>query len=154
MIKQIDNIKKIRVYLLDVVKDLSTEQLNEIPSRFNNNIIWNLGHLIAAQQGVCYLRAGLQPVVEEKFISPYLPGTKPGAFKDVYEVQLIKDQLLSSLNQLEIDYQDKAFTYYKSWSTRYGVLLPGIDDAINFLTYHEGLHAGSIMALKKLVRKQ
>ena len=68
MTKQIEIIKKTRVSLLELVKDLSTEQLNKIPDGFNNNIIWNLAHMIAAQQGVCYVRAGLAPVVGEKLV--------------------------------------------------------------------------------------
>jgi len=50
MKKEIERLKKTRIFLLDLIKDLTTEQLNEIPKGFNNNIIWNLGHLIASQQ--------------------------------------------------------------------------------------------------------
>ena len=59
MTKAIEIIKLPRVHLLDVVKDLSIEQLNHIPDGFNNNIIWNLAHIVATQQNICYKRAGL-----------------------------------------------------------------------------------------------
>src|SRR6267154_696892 len=109
MNKDIDNIKKTRLFLLNAINDLPADQLNEIPAGFNNNIIWNLGHMIAAQQSICYIRAGVLPVVEKKYITEYKPGTKPG--------------------------QD-------------------VDEAIVFLPYHEGLHSGIIITLKKLVSKQ
>ena len=70
MNNKIERIKKIRFFLISVVNELAVDQLNEIPSGFNNNIIWNPGHLTAAFQGVCYIRAGLKPVVNEKYIIP------------------------------------------------------------------------------------
>ena len=66
MNNKIENIKNTRRFLLDRVSELSSDQLNEIPTEFNNNIIWNLGHLIAAQQRICYIRSGLKINVEEK----------------------------------------------------------------------------------------
>ncbi len=71
MNKNIDYIKKGRNYLFDAIQNISVAQLNEIPVSFNNNIIWNLAHMMAAQQGVCYLRAGAQLVVEEKYFNDY-----------------------------------------------------------------------------------
>lgn len=153
MNKQIDTIKKVRLFLLDGIKDLSADQLNEIPPAFNNNIAWNLGHLIAAQQGVCYLRAGIKPAVDEKYIAPYKSGTKPEQYIDDNELSTIKDLMLSSLDQLQEDYQKNIFSNYTPWSTRYGVELVNIEDAIQFLAFHEGLHSAHIMALKRLVKK-
>ena len=65
MTKQIEIIRKTRAYLLESLKDLSTEQFNQIPGGFNNNIIWNLGHMIATQQGICYIRAGITQTVDQ-----------------------------------------------------------------------------------------
>ncbi len=153
MNKQIDPIKKIRFFLLELVKDLSADELNEIPSSFNNNIAWNLGHLIAAQQGVCYLRANAKPAVDEKYIATYKSGTKPEQYIDNSELSIIKTLMLSSIDQLQADYENNVFTHYTAWRTRYGVELANIDDAIRFLAFHEGLHNGYITALKKLVKK-
>jgi uncharacterized damage-inducible protein DinB len=53
MIREIEIIKLPRQRILDEISHLSVEQLNKVPTGFNNNIIWNLGHMIAAQQGIC-----------------------------------------------------------------------------------------------------
>lgn len=153
MNRQMDTIKKVRLYLLDQVKDLSVEELNEIPPGFNNNIAWNLGHLVAAQQGVCYARAGVKPIVDEQFMATYKPGTKPERYIDDTEIQLIKDVLITSLDQFESDYEKNLFTNYTAFTTRYAVELPNIDDALQFLYYHEGLHSGHVIAVKRLVKK-
>ena len=66
---------------------------------------------------------------------------------------IIKGLLSPSLDLFNDDYQNDIFTNYTSWISRYGVKLSNIDDAIEFLMYHEGLYSGNIMALKKLVKE-
>jgi DinB superfamily len=66
MDKRIDKIKKVRQFLIEQIAELTDEQLNKTPDGYNNNIIWNLTHLICAQQGICYLRGGQQAIVPDK----------------------------------------------------------------------------------------
>jgi len=153
MHQKLEKIKATRTFSLTLIEGLTIEQLNEIPEGFNNNIIWNLTHLIAVQQSVCYKRSDLQPIVQDKYVTPYLPGTKPEGFIDSSEVETIKTLLHSSLNEFESDYKKGFFTTYTPVVTRYGVALDNVDDAVNFLLFHEGFHTGAIMALKKLVKK-
>ena len=149
MKKEIERLKKTRIFLLDIIKDLTTEQLNKIPSGFNNNIIWNLGHLIISQQGMCYTRAGIKPVVDEAFFSNYKAQTKPISFIGEEEIKQVKHLAIEVLDQLDTDYTKHAFTNYTSFTTRYDIAITSIDEAIDFLLFHEGLHMGYIMALKR-----
>ncbi len=151
MIQQITRVKSTRQYLLNLIDDLTIEQLNKTHQGFNNNIVWNVAHLTAVQQAICYKRAGLQPIVQEKYLSPYLPNTKPEQFVDSSELEILKSLLLSSLDEFESDYKKSFFTNYKPFTTRYGVEINNIDDALNFVLYHEGYHTGIITALKRLV---
>ncbi|MEX8546903.1 MAG: DinB family protein [Mucilaginibacter sp.] len=137
--------------MLTLIENLNTEQLNQLPEGFNNNIIWNLAHLTAVQQALCYKRSGLQPIVQDKYVTPFLPGTKPDSFIDSNEVETIKSLLISSLDEFESDYKKGFFSTYTPVVTRYGVALDNIDDAVNFLPFHEGFHTAYIMALKRLV---
>lgn len=151
MKKQIDTIKKVRTFLLENIKDLTPEQLNRIPEGFNNNIIWNLGHLVAAQQGICYKRAGVKPLITDEFWEKYRSGSKPQEPVSEAEIENIKTLFLITLDELEMDYDKNIFTGYTAWTTRYGNEMTNIDDAISFIPYHEGLHSGVIMAMKRLV---
>jgi hypothetical protein len=126
---------------------MGLKQLNEIPAGFNNNIIWNVGHLVASQQGLCYIRAGLTPVVEKSFIQAYSAGTKPEQPVGFNEVDRIKSLCISSLDRLDEDYQKGLFQNYEERRTRYGVTLRNIDDVLPFLLFHEGFHLSAIMAL-------
>ncbi len=147
----IERIRKPRMFLLDIIKDVSIEQLNQIPVGFANNINWHLGHLMVAPLLICYLRAGLQPPVTENYIQLYRSGTKPGEPVSAEEAATIKQMLFSSLDQLEKDLQNNLFTNYPTWSTRYGVELTSIEDALQFVIFHEGLHVGYVTYMKRLV---
>jgi len=151
MTEQIEIVRKTRSFLLENLKELTAEQYNKTPDGFNNNIIWNLGHMLYGMQGICYTRAGLSPFIDEKYIALYKSGTKPGEFVDETEIENIKQLLFTSLDQLKADYHNNIFGNYTTWTTRYGVALASIDDALNFLPFHEGLHSGCINALKRLV---
>lgn len=153
MNKNIETIRTTRLFLIDMLKEISVEQLNEVPHNFNNNIIWNLAHLVAAQQGLCYLRAGLKPVVETSFTDLYKSGTKPEQFVDAGQVEIIKEKCISSLDRLGVNYDNAVFNNYPSWTSRYGVTINNIDDAIGFLGFHEGIHFGAIQALKRNLKK-
>ena len=123
---------------MEFIKDLDIDQLNKIPPGFNNNIIWNIAHLIAGQQGVCYIRAGLKTWVEEDFFNAYKPGTKPLSRMDEEQVEKIKELFFSTLDILEQDYQKALWNSYPAWTTRYGLEVISIDDAMDFLLVHEG----------------
>lgn len=73
MNKLLDVIKKTRYSLLEQINDLDEQQLNQIPDGFSNNITWNLGHMVSSQQGLCYLKGGLQPLLKEEFIAAFQP---------------------------------------------------------------------------------
>jgi len=151
MNQQIENLKKVRAFLLDGIKDLTTEQWNKIPGGFNNNIAWNVGHLIAAQQGICYKRANLTPHISDEFWEQFRSGSKPAGDLSAEEIENLKSLFLSTMDQLDTDYNSQIFNNYTAWSTRYGVEITSIEDALKFLPFHEGLHAGTIGAFKRLV---
>lgn len=153
MNQEIDTLKKVRVFLLEGIKDLTTEQWNKIPEGFNNNIAWNVGHLIAAQQGMCYKRANLKPHITEEFWEQFRSGSKPDRHLSADEIAKIKNLFLHTMDELDADYNKGIFGNYTPFTTRYGVEIASIDDALKFLSFHEGLHSGTIGTFKRLVTK-
>ena len=147
----IDRYKKLRQYILENIKDLSNEQLNQVPTGFSNNIIWNLAHLVAVQQAVCYKRAGKDFKIEESYFDLFKPGTKPELIFDDAMIAKTKTIFIENIDFLQNDYNNKEFENYTTWTTRAGLEITNIDIAINFMMYHEGLHEGLIGSLKKFV---
>lgn len=127
------------------------KQINEIPTGFNNNIIWNLGHLAAIDQRILYIRSALESPISNEFIGKYQKGTKPESFIEEEEVGEIKRLLLWSVDRLEEDYNKEIFVNYEEWITPYGNTISSFEEALAFLPFHEGLHRGAIIALKRLV---
>ncbi|MGF7082064.1 DinB family protein [Mucilaginibacter sp. UYCu711] len=151
MTKAIEIIKMPRLMILKGVEGLTLDQLNKIPAGFNNNIIWNLGHMIAAQQGVCYKRAGLPAIIDDEFWDTFRPDSKPGRFFDENDLAKIKGLFISTIDQLEIDVATKPFPNYSTWTTRYGAELSSIQEAVSFIPFHDGFHIGYITALKRAI---
>lgn len=134
-----------------LIDNLTEAQINKVPDGFNNNIVWNAAHLVAAMQGVCYKRSEVPMFVTEAFFQKYKPESKPEGIVDMQELKEIKELLVTSVAQLKEDYNNGIFKTYTAFTTRYGVPITNIDEAIQFLPFHEGLHAGYIMALKRMV---
>ena len=147
----LNTIRATRNHLLKLLEGLTAEQLNQVPAGFNNNIIWNIAHMISAQQGICYTRAGQPIIVDDKYYTPYRPDTKPDGFIGAEEIENIKSLLVTTIDRLETDYSAGLFTNYPQWATRYGVQISSIEDAINFLPFHEGMHIGYVMAQKRVI---
>jgi hypothetical protein len=151
MHQTIEKILKARRYVIGRISDLSNEQLNVCPPGFNNNIIWNLGHLVAAQEGICYRRSGLPGVVGEEYFATYKPGSRPERPITDEEVGKVRELLTASVDRLQEDYDNKIFREYKQWTNRYGMEITSIDLGIDFVLFHDAYHGGVIDALKKVV---
>lgn len=140
-----------RANILKQCDGLSLEQLNKIPDGFGNNLIWNAGHVIATQQLLCYALAGVKTPVDMDFINRYRKGSRPDGNASATEWTFIKDRLFSTVDQFEKDLVSMDFSGYKPYTTSYNVELKNIGQALSFNNTHEGLHLGTMMALRKLV---
>ena len=151
MDKLIDTLIKTRQKLIAGIEDLNADQLNHIPQGFKNNIIWHLGHLISAQQGLCYLRANVPMRVATPIREEYAPGTKPERFIGNEEIAEIKELLISTLHQLQADVDNNYFAGYTPWVNRHDIELNTVNDVLCYLPFHDGLHADRITVYKKLI---
>jgi len=151
MEKQFEILKANRVLILRLIENLSLEQLNKIPQGFNNNIAWNLAHLAVTQQLLCYQNSGLPVLVSEEMIEAYKKGTTPKRNISQEELEHIKEQFLGLPDIFEEDFKANLFESYQSYTTSAHVTLNSIQDAFEFNNFHEGIHLGSIMSLKKHV---
>jgi hypothetical protein len=151
--KSIDTIQATRKLFLKLIDGLSVDQLNQIPEGFNNNIIWNFAHVIVSQQILCYKLAGQPLKVGDSYVANYSKGTKPTCFIGDVEVALLKQQAVQLIDELIIDIEKGLLDHYTNYTTSFDVTLSSIDDAVKFLTMHEGLHLGYAMALKRIVSK-
>ncbi|MBO3117994.1 DinB family protein [Winogradskyella sp. DF17] len=142
---------KNRTILKSYLENLSLEDLNKIPRGFNNNIIWNIAHVVATQQILVYTLSGLEPIIDTAFINKYRKGTKPDQLVFEQEVNVIKGLLFSTIEQTEKDYKAQRFKTYTTYTVSTKSTITSLDEAIEFNNFHEGIHLGYIYALRKLI---
>ena len=148
---QFDILKKSRELVLKRIEGLSHEQLHKIPEGFNNNIAWNVAHLVVTQQLLHYKLSGLQCLVPDDLIEKYRKGTSPSEEISAEDFEEVKELLVGLPDTLIEDYNEGIFKEYTEYPTSTGFVLDSIDTAIAFNNLHEGIHLGAIMALTKLV---
>ena len=91
--------------------------------------------------------------ISEDFFNNFKPGSKPERFLQSDEEDEVKKLLIHSLDTLERDYQKNSFESFTPWTTRLGIHINNINDAIHYLHFHEGLHTGVIYSMKRMVQK-
>lgn len=142
---------KNRLILKQYLERLSLDDLNKIPSGFNNNIFWNIAHTLVTQQLLTYGLTGEKINLTDQMIASYRKGSKPDHQADEKERDQISTLLFKTLEQTEKDYKNGLFKNYKSYTTSLGITLNNIEDALQFNNFHEGLHLGYIQALNRAI---
>jgi formate dehydrogenase maturation protein FdhE len=129
----------------------SLEQLNKIPEGFKNNLIWNIAHIAVTQQLLVYKFSGLPMLVSDELVQKYMKGTKPELDATQADIEEIKSLLSKTIDQTEEDYDNGIFKNYQEYPTSTGFVLKNVEDAMVFNNFHEGLHIGIMMSLRKFV---
>ncbi len=141
-----------RKILFNYLNNTPLELLTRIPQGYNNNIWWNIAHVMVTQQKLVYGRCELPLNLSEKWIAGYQKGTTPQGNPTAAERAELGTLLFSTVEQTEKDYQNNRFQHFNSYMTSPKVPLNSVEDAIAFNVFHEGLHLGSIMALARAVK--
>ena len=140
-----------RSIFLKYLSEYSLDQLNKVPAGFNNNLIWNIGHVIVVQQRLVYGLSGLPMNVSDELFQKYKPGTKPEMDEPQETVALFKELLMSSIDQTISDFESGKFITYSELTTSKGFHLANTSEAINYNNYHEGMHLGTMLGMVKFL---
>ncbi|HET8858957.1 DinB family protein [Marivirga sp.] len=146
----ITNHKAIRKNFEKAIEKVNEADLKIIPAGFNNNILWNIGHVVATQNVLIYGMSGLDFTLPTDFIKKYRKGTFPSdevnpkiELETIFELGKIADE------QLSYDIREMRFGDYEKYETSFGITLNSFNDALQFNNIHESLHLGYVMAIKK-----
>ena len=140
-----------RKVIQQFLENYSLEQLNAIPHGFNNNLIWNIAHIVVVQQMLVYNLSGLPMLVSDEMVSKYKRGSKPEAEVTQQEVDVVKVLLFQTIEQTEADWNAKIFNTYNEFTTLSGYTMKSAEDAIAFNYYHEAIHIGMMMSIRKFL---
>lgn len=134
-----------------LIQGYTLEQLNKVPTGFNNNLIWNVGHIVVTQQLLVYKLAGLPMMISDELVEKYRKGTKTEHEATQEEVDEILALLHSTVEQTAKDIDNNLFQNFNEYPTSTGFVLKSNKDSMEFNNFHEGLHIGVIMSMRKLV---
>lgn len=148
---QFDILKKSRQLTLKAINGLTLDQIHTIPEGFKNNIAWNVAHLVVTQQLLQYKLSGLDCLVPDELIEEHRKGTIPTKTFTEEEFEEVTDLLAGLPDTLEEDFNEGIFENYNGYETSTGFVLDTFETAVNFNNFHEGIHLGIILSLKKLV---
>lgn len=141
-----------RKILYRFLMDTPAELLHKIPKGFNNNIWWNIAHVVVTQQKLVYGLSALPLIVSPLLVAKYQKGTFPSGVPSEMEFAEIRTALFRLPEKTIEDYQSGAFLNFNSYMTTPKVELNSVEDAIAFNVFHEGLHLGNILALSRAVK--
>lgn|SRR5690606_334442 len=150
--KFIIDARKAFIQLLD---ELSLEEINQIPEGFNNNIIWNFGHIVVSTQTLCYVRTGITADTSSiKYLDAYKKGSKPTYFVTAEEVADLKALAISTVQRIEEDYKKGSFQHVQPYETgTYGTVLHSFADVLITTAGHDNLHLGYAIAQRRAIKK-
>lgn len=140
---------KNRKILASFLNDFSVDELNKIPKGFNNNIFWNISHIVVTQQLLVYGLSDLPMLVSKDLVDKYRKGSKPSIKVNQEEVDKIKELLFSTLKKTKEDYENGVFKNFEPYTTSTNSTITNVEKAIEFNNFHEGIHLGYILAMKK-----
>ena len=140
-----------RSALLGILEELTEDQLAAIPEGHRNNIFWNVAHLVVTQQLLLYGLSGLPLSLEEDFVKRFGKGSVAIPEVTQQDLEIVRANLLPLCLKAQEDYKKGIFKEYKPYMTSTGIELRSIDDGISFSSYHDGIHLGVVLSLKKQV---
>lgn len=140
-----------RKIYLKFLEGYSNEQLHIIPEGLNNNLFWNIAHVVVVQQALVYKLAGLTMMISNELFEKYRNGSQPSLSTPQEEIDLIKNILKESVTKTKEDYEKGMFSTYTEYTTSTGFNLASVEDAITFNNYHEGTHLGFMLKIKKFL---
>jgi hypothetical protein len=89
--------------------------------------------------------------IGEDMVNLYKPGSKPTQNTSKAEVDELKSLLFLLIEKTTSDFNAGKFVSFTERMTGTGFLLSTLNDALEFNNYHEGLHLGIMMSIRKFV---
>lgn len=147
----IDLLKAHRAALVQLLTPLDEAAWLHIPQGFNNNLLWQAGHVLVTQQMLSYGLAQRDLHVSRETVMAFRKGSSPKRWASPPDREQILALLTALPERFAEEYEAGHFTAFTPFPTALGITLNTLEDAIHFNNYHEALHFGTIRAYVRLV---
>lgn len=137
---------------LSAVEGLTEEEADFIPEAFNNNIRWNLGHIYLDQYDWLYHKTREDNPAPKHYRELFGYGTKP---EDWQQTPPTLEELCNRLME-QVQFIEQEFGYRLDQEldgpTELG--MSTFAEVLPRTFYHEGMHLGAILAIRKAINLQ
>jgi len=139
-----------RSYMQKRVEGLSKEQLLAVPDGAENNILWNVGHIVLTNYRLLYRPAGATVPVPSTWDGWFLPGTSPAGWGATPpSADDVLKEFHAQNDRIQADYAAGLLKTYKPFTLKSGASLNSLEEGLVFNQMHEGIHIGAIIALRR-----
>jgi uncharacterized damage-inducible protein DinB len=141
----------VRGQTLKQINGMSEEETRTVPRGFNNNILWNLGHILLVHEKFSFALTNEKMELPKHFAELFAPGTKPENWgtqvPKLDEIALFLSKQIDRIEQiLEHRLEDNL---EHPFVTSAGLELSSVKECLSFCLYHEGMHFATIKALEQ-----
>lgn len=141
----------VRAHMLMELEGLDSAQMLAIPEGREDNILWNVGHLLCSLSRLTYVFSGQPLPIPEDYLRLFGKGTSATAWDDAPDIEEVLGHFNRLPHRIEEDFNAGLFESYKALEIVPGKTIASVEEAVNFHCFHEGLHIGMIITLKKLL---
>ncbi|MFC5469148.1 DinB family protein [Cohnella suwonensis] len=133
------------------VSGLNEEQVHRVPPGFNNNVLWNVGHIILVHEKFAFGLIHEETNIPAYFGELFGSGTKPANWEQpVPGLDELTGLLHTQIDRIEQKIESRLNDRLeKPFLTSAGLELSTVKECLSFLLYHEGMHFASINAIKQ-----
>ncbi|MBN9654288.1 DinB family protein [Halobacillus sp. GSS1] len=143
-------ISLVRQATLKQLEGVTESQADEQPEGFKNTIRWNIGHIYVVQNSLLAKFGGKSVETPSRYIELFAPGTKPADWEgDIPSL----DELKQELDEQPVKLKEVLSGQLDDEAAQPFLSLPTVGEILNFTIYHEGVHTGTVKALKEKVTK-
>lgn len=140
-----------RWHMVREIEGLSHAELLAIPDGRSDNILWNVGHLLCSLSRLTYVFSGYPLPIPEHYLSNFGKGTNAEDWVAPPDPDEVLRLFLELPDRIEADYRAGRFVDYKPLTLGGGHTVESVEEAIAFHCFHEGLHIGMVISLKRML---
>lgn len=140
-----------RWHMARELEGLSHTDLLTIPEGRDDNILWNVGHLLCSLSRLTYVFSGHPLPIPEHYLTNFGKGTNAQEWVLPPDPDEVIRLFLEMPDKIEADYHAGKFVEYKPLTLGGGHTVESVEEAVAFHCFHEGLHIGMVISLKRML---
>lgn len=143
-------LKTLRGMVKQSFEDTDESIVEIVPAGFNNNLYWHYGHIAVMMEGELVRLTGKDDSLHKRFAKHFMTGTSPDDFDDdTPTLDEVEERLDNQVSEYEAVTGDKL-------EGKLDEEFLGMTESYElaaFMILHEGLHAGKVQEMKRLLEE-